>query len=114
MMGRSGKQYDDDDGRTIVDMSQVEPSYAFRTRRPDDGAGDVQGRARELMNGQSRRLQDSEGRLQQKSRPWEDSSLSFKERVMCAMGALKAALLIGFAYLAGFAVLIWLLMRLWN
>ena len=47
-------------------------------------------------------------------RPWEDSSLNKKERFWYAMGALKAALLIGLAYLAGLAAMILLLLLLWK
>ena len=47
-------------------------------------------------------------------RPWEDSSLNKKERFWYAMGALKAALLIGLAYLAGLAAVILLLLLLWK
>lgn len=112
MMGRRKKQYDDDDGRTIVDMSQVSPSPAFLPRRPENHTLEGQGRGRQS----SYTGQDSsqEGGMGREQRPWEDNSLSAKERFLCVMGALKATLLIALAYLAGFAALIWLLVSLWD
>lgn len=39
--------------------------------------------------------------------------LSRQERRWVALGALKSALLIGFAYLAGIGLIIWLMLTLW-
>lgn len=39
--------------------------------------------------------------------------LSRQERCWVALGALKSALLIGFAYLAGIGLIIWLMLTLW-
>ena len=86
------KQEEEDDGRVIADMSGIETPSLFApfSRR--------EGEVPEVKN----------------DRPWEDSSLNKKERFWYAMGALKAALLIGLAYLAGLAAVILLLLLLWK
>lgn len=96
-MARSGRPREDDDGRTIVDMSQVDRPSMFGFR------GD--------LLPEKRREQPQE---RKKSRPWEDADCSPRERRMYALGALKAALLIGLAYLAGLALIIFLLLQLWS
>ena len=97
-MARSGRPHEDDDGRTIVDMSQVDRPSMFGFR------GDL------LPEKRQERPQE-----RKKSRPWEEEApISPKERRMYALGALKAALLIGLAYLAGLALIIFLLIQLWN
>lgn len=82
------KQEEEDDGRVIADMSGIETPSLFApfSRRKKRREGEVP----EVKN----------------DRPWEDSSLNKKERFWYAMGALKAALLIGLAYLAGLAAVI--------
>lgn len=105
MMGRRKKQYDDDDGRTIADMSQVSATPSFISQRPDKNPA---------VNAHNRDGDIPEDGIQKESRSWEDTSVPLKERLMWVMGAMKATLLIGFAYLAGFAILIWLLLRLWK
>ena len=94
-MAHAKKSYEDDDGRTIVDMSQVD---------------------RPAMLGFRRDLRpEQRPRERKESRPWEEEApISHKERRMYALGALKAALLIGLAYLAGLALIIFLLIQLWN
>lgn len=97
-MAHAKKSYEDDDGRTIVDMSQVERPSMFGFRA-------------DLLP-EKRREQPQ---ARKKSRPWEEEApISPKERRMYALGALKAALLIGLAYLAGLALIIFLLIQLWN
>ena len=93
------KVYDDDDGRTIADMSGLDFPGAFsfrgvRPKKPERGA-------------EQSDLTD---------RPWEAQKDQFSrsERRMAILGALKAALLIGLAYLAGLALIIFLLIQLWN
>lgn len=109
-MGRRRKQYDDDDGRTIVDMSQVTgPS----TILPHRDAGRESGRE-PLAGGQHGYENRNAERPGTEMRPWESASLTAKERLMCVLGAMKATLLIGFAYLAGFALLLLFLFWLWD
>ena len=88
------KVYDDDDGRTIADMSGLDFPGAFsfrgvRPKKPERGA-------------EQSDLTD---------RPWEarKDQFSVSERRMAILGALKAALLIGSAYIVGLGLLIWLL-----
>ena len=88
------KVYDDDDGRTIADMSGLDFPGAFsfrgvRPKKPERGA-------------EQSDLTD---------RPWEAQKDQFSksERRMAILGALKAALLIGSAYIVGLGLLIWLL-----
>ncbi len=96
-MARKRKNYDDDDGRTIADMSGVSRPQLFTARRdkseaarpavPEEDAGD---------------------------RPWEDKSLSKQERWWFIFGALKAALLIALAFIAGLGLVIWLILALYT
>lgn len=96
-MARDRRPEQEDDGRTIVDMSQVERPTGFGFR------GDL------LPERRRERPQE-----RKPGRPWENSDYTPKERRMYALGALKAALLIGIAYLAGLALVIFLLLQLWG
>lgn len=110
-MGRSKKQYDGDDGRTIADMGQISPTPMFIPRRPES-ASDKNGRAGgDPSYGASDRREQE--RMRQE-RPWEDNSLTAKERLMYVLGAMKATMLIALAYLAGLAAIVWLLLKLWS
>ena len=90
------KVYDDDDGRTIADMSGLDfpGAFSFRGVRPKmpepGGKGD---------------------QPETDDRPWEAQmgQLSKSERRMAILGALKAAMLIALAYIAGLGLLIWLM-----
>ncbi|MGM9521401.1 MAG: hypothetical protein ACI3VB_02865 [Oscillospiraceae bacterium] len=92
-MARKKKIYDDDDGRTIADMSQVSGQNLWlpRSSRSDkrdepDSTADTSGEA-----------------------PY-----SRKERNMFILGALKAALLIALAFIGGLALVIIILLYVWN
>ncbi len=96
-MARKPRTYEDDDGRTVADMSGVEGPHLFLPRfRREGGGGDPSPRPTEGREGPSvpHRGEDA---------------FSPEERRMYALGALKAALLIALAFLAGFALLIGLL-----
>lgn len=95
-MARKRKIYDDDDGRTIADMSGVSRPQLFTVRRIED---------EESKPGVPEEADD---------RPWEDKSLSKKERSWFILGALKAALLIGLAFVAGLGLVIWLILALYT
>ena len=86
------REYPDDDGRTIVDMSGVENvnriSFAPHIRE-------------QQMNTE-----------EDNSPPNEP--ISKEERRLYVFAALRAALLIGGVFLAGIALTIWLLLRLWT
>lgn len=74
------KQEEEDDGRVIADMSGIETPSLFAP-----------------FSGRKKRREGEVPKVKN-DRPWEDSSLNQKERFWYAMGALKAALLIGLAY----------------
>ena len=94
------KVYDDDDGRTIADMSGLDfpKGLSFRGVRPKKPEPE-------------REEEQSENST---DRPWEaqKDAMSREERRMYIFGALKATMLIAFAYIAGFGLLIWLLTAL--
>lgn len=90
------KQEEEDDGRVIADMSGIETPSLFAP-----------------FSGRKKRREGEVPKVKN-DRPWEDSSLNKKERFWYTMGALKAALLIGLAYLAGLAAVILLLLLLWK
>ena len=90
------KLEEEDDGRVIADMSGIETPSLFAP-----------------FSGRKKRREGEVPKVKN-DRPWEDSSLNKKERFWYAMGALKAALLIGLAYLAGLAAVILLLLLLWK
>lgn len=96
-MGRGRDLYDDDDGRTIADMSQVSlpprwtPGFSHRSKNGVKESGD------KVTSGAR-----------------EKSALSARQRRWYAYGALKAGLLIGFVYVAGAGILIGILLWLWN
>lgn len=99
-MARRRKEYDDDDGRTIVDMSGVERTPLF-IPRPPKAAG--AGSAEEPEDGK-------------KDRPWEkgQSSLSREERRWYILGALKAALLIALVFIVGLGLAVLLMLLAWT
>ena len=94
-MARKKKVYEDDDGRTIADMSGVGRPSLFLPRRTE---GDPQ----------SPFPQPSEERPE-----WEQSPVSGEERRMYILGALKAALLIAFAFIGGLGIVILLMLLFW-
>lgn len=98
MMGRRRSAYEEDDGRTIADMSQV--GAGFGSPKAHDGQAGGQRREREAAGSEDR--------------SWEDSALSGRERRMYIWGALRAGLLIALVYIAGFGLLIGLLLWLWS
>lgn len=84
------KVYDDDDGRTIADMSGIERQPIFLPRLPK--------RDRPAPPAQP----GPEG-----DRPWDTSSeLSPEERRWYILGALKAAMLIALAFIAGLGLIV--------
>lgn len=89
------KTYDDDDGRTIADMSGVSSPRLF---------GDLS----------SFRQRGREPEEPKQKNPYQDDSLTPKERRLYILGALKAALLIGFVYIAGLAAVVGLLLLIWS
>lgn len=98
MKKKEKKKYDDDDGRTIADMSGVDHPAAFFPKIPGDS---------DVSKKKPESCRDDE-------RPWEDNSLSKEERRAYILGALGAALLIAAIFIAVFGILIWLLLAVWS
>ena len=102
---------EEDDGRTIADMSQVTGGHlfgglhraGFGERQPGQDGRSGAGKVRREMQ-----------RPQAEEKPWEDAPLSRRERWMYTLGALKASLLIGFVYLAGLGLLVGLMVFFWR
>lgn len=85
----------EDDGHTIVDMSSVERPNLFSFRNISSKPSNVQEK-------------------KENDRPWEDHSLSKSERRWAILGALKASLMIGGAYIIGLGIIILLLVLYFN
>ena len=99
-MARKKREYDDDDGRTIVDMSGVgRPNPLFLPRGPGGAKKEPAQPPR------------PEG---EQERPWEDAPLTREERRMYILGALKAGLLIGLAFIVGLGLVIVLMLLFWT
>ena len=98
-MARKEKHWEDDDGRTIADMSQVKRPSLF---------GNLPGSAYQ------REEQPEEREEAKKSPPWVDNSLSKQDRHAFFFGTMKASLLICAAYLVGFGVFILILTLLFR
>lgn len=89
-MNGQRKSYEDDDGRTIADMS-----------------------------GLSENMPRLFGALPQEKKerpvkPEQKEQMSRREQFYAVAGALRASLLIALVYIAGFGAVIWLLLKLWN
>ena len=92
------RTYQDDDGRTIADMSGVEPSPMLFPRFP--------GRKKEQSRGPETPAQD---------RPWETApQYTDKERRAAMGGALKAAMLLAGVFIAAGALVILGMQLLWS
>ena len=88
-MAKDRRHYDDDDGRTIVDMSGLERPSMF---------GHLPG------SRENRAFKAPEER--KPHRPWEESGWSRSERGAAVRGALAASLLIAGAYIVGLGAII--------
>ena len=97
-MAEKEKHWEDDDGRTIADMSQVKRPSLF---------GNLPGSV-------YKREEKPEEQEPRKAAPWVDGSLSKQDRHAFFLGTMKASLLIGAAYLVGFGVFILLLTLLFR
>ena len=91
-MARRNKVYDDDDGRTIADMSEVSGPSMFVPRKSS--------RKKPPMEQEESRDTEQE---------WDP-----KDRRIYVFGALRAALLIALVYAVGFALIIGLLLLIWK
>ncbi len=91
-MARKKRVYEDDDGRTIADMSGVTGPSMFVPRSPGE----------------------KKAQPETPDRPWENTGMTPRERRMYVLGAMKATMLIALAYIVGLGLLIALLVWLWK
>ena len=101
------KEWDDDDGRTIADMTGV--------GRPGLLIPRLGGRKSSAGRGLSDSAQRGPEGQTAKERPWEnESEFTPKERGMYVLGALKAAILIALAFIVGLGAAVWLMIQVWT
>ena len=86
----------EDDGRTIADMSGIDRPSLFLPRSPKKSVPD---RVSAPQNDDDR--------------PWE-SSFTPEERRSTVLAALKAALLIAFAFIVGLGLVVLFLLWIWS
>lgn len=82
----------EDDGRTVADMSGLESTGLFGRRSRSSQAG--------------RKHPDND---ESKRNAWEDAPFTWGERLRYMGAALGAALSVAFVFLAGIALIIWLI-----
>lgn len=118
---KKNQDKNEDDGRTVADMSQVSGGYLSgryrgHSRNAQPGSGEAFGGRRfgseEAFSGRQAQW-DTQG-PQTEERPWENAPLTRKERWMYTLGAMKASLLIGLAYVAGLGILVGLMVFFWK
>lgn len=99
-MGRKKRVYEDDDGRTIADMSGVSRPNLM-SFRPMGAEETPQPAA-------------PKEEAPKADRPWEKdkNAMTREERNAYVWGALKASLLVGAAYVLGFGLFILLIIKL--
>ena len=92
------KKYDDDDGRTIFDMSAVEKPNLFSFNPP-------------YMDEERPRKKGDDEPSSASDRPWESShdEMPHEMRRAYVWGALKASLLIASAFVVGMGVVVYLI-----
>ena len=99
-MRRNGRTYEDDDGRTVADMSGIEPQPMLipRIYKRRDRADFREPDAPDAND-----------------RPWDTSGeLNREERNAAIGGALKAGLLIGLTFLVAGALAIIAMQTMWS
>lgn len=87
------KRYEDDDGRTFADMSQVERPHFFGSF-PDKHERDKVWHKKSSAMG-------------------AEDEMTGQERRWYVLGAMKASLLIALAYIVGLGLLVLLMVSLW-
>ena len=105
------REWDDDDGRTIVSMNGVGRQNLFIPKKnPRDD--------RKLSHPDTVNISESlvsEDETPENDRPWDQSGrFSKQESRWYALGALRAALLIGLAFIVGLGLTILLMILLWS
>lgn len=90
-MSREPKNYEDDDGRTIADMSDIQRQNLFSFKVPEKKSHHEE----------------------ENDRPWENR-MSREERRATVFGALGASLAIGMCYIIGLGAVIGFLLLIWH
>lgn len=94
------REWEDDDGRIIADMSGVERPRFLMPR---------------ITKNKSVSSQRESEEQNVKERSWEnESEFTPQERRMYVLGALKAALLIALAFIVGLGAAVWLMLMAWT
>lgn len=92
---KKNRIYEDDDGRTVADMSGIGRQPMFLPRLPER-------MRRPAAPGAPPPAQA------QNDRPWEEAGLTKEERLWYTLGAVKAALLIALAFIGGLGLIVFL------
>ena len=99
-MRRNKRIYEDDDGRTVADMSGIEPQPMLIPR---------------ILKRADRAAVREPDAPEANDRPWDTSGeLSREERNAAIGGALKAGLLIGLTFLVAGALAIIAMQTMWS
>ena len=108
------KEWDDDDGRIIADMSGIERPRLVVPRIRGRGSSAGQDRTTSAEQ-EAYSVQSGVQEQTAKQRPWEnDSEFTPSERRMYVLGALKAALLIALAFIVGLGAAVWIMIQVWT
>ncbi len=99
MMKKQKKIYDDDDGRSIADMSGIDRPTAF-SHVP---------RVKDTRKSVNKKMPDEEN-----TSHGDDFSLTKEERKWYVLGALKAAMLIGLVFIVCLGLIVFLLTLFWS
>lgn len=93
------KRYNDDDGRTIADMSGLDSHGSFS----------------DLFHSHKKKVKEPE-QSETDEKPWEKNKnqMSKEERHHYIMASMLSALGIAMVYIVAFGVLIFLLIKLWS
>lgn len=96
----SRREWDDDDGRIVADMSGIERPRFLMPRIA----------TKRSVSGDRR---TGEQAVEERSSVYE-AEFTPRERRMYMLGALKAALLIALVFIAGLGAAVWLMIQVWT
>ena len=96
-MARKKRVYEDDDGRTVADMSGVERPNLLSFRLPPERRAPKEPAAAKKSGDE---------------RPWESTELTPTERRAVVWGAVRAAALIALTFIVVFGIVIFLMTRM--
>ncbi len=113
------REYDDDDGFVVADMSNVTPPSlldGWTIKRPPGREGNRSGKekAKEVVTRESEQDYEYTQESEQDYGYTQEPLMTKSEGRWFFLGAMKAVALIGLAYIVGIGLLIGLLILLWN